>query len=249
MSSKRFEDKVAIVTGGCRGIGKAIVERLAKDGCRVYALDYVLPQNPEEMFAGEEFQTKVSCLQTDVSSEASVNAAVETVIKEAGQISFLVNNAGITRDNLVLRMLERDWDSVLNTNLKGAFLCSKAVAKQMMTQRYGRIINIGSIVGTTGNAGQANYSASKAGLIGLTKSFAKEFGSRNILVNCVAPGFVISDMTEVLTEEQKKAYTEKIPLKRGATPTDIASVVSFFASEDASYLTGQVIHVDGGLAL
>lgn len=245
----RFKDKVAVVTGGCRGIGKAIVKRFAEEGSFVFALDYILPKDNEVFIEDESIKSNVKCIQVDVTSETSVNKAIEEVLNDKKRIDILVNNAGITRDNLILRLNESDWDAVLNTNLKGAFLCSKAVARTMMGQRNGRIINIGSIVGTIGNAGQANYSASKAGLIGLTKSLAKEFASRNILVNCVAPGFVLTEMTEKLTEEQKSAYLVNIPLKRGANPSEIASVVAFLASEDSNYITGQVIHVDGGLAM
>ena len=246
---KRFEGKVAVITGGCRGIGKAIVERFAAEGCRVFALDFKIPDEQEIFIEDAEISSKVSCVQVDVTVETSVNEAVQQVLKESGKIDILVNNAGITRDNLILRMQERDWDSVLGTNLKGAFLCSKAIAKTMMSQRSGRIINMGSIVGVTGNAGQSNYSASKAGLIGFTKSLAKELGSRNVLVNLIAPGYVITQMTEMLTEEQKQQFLTNIPLKRGALPQDIANVAAFLASDDSSYVTGQVIHVDGGLAM
>jgi len=245
---KRLTNKTAIVTGGCRGIGKAIVERLAKEGAKVFALDYVIPKPEDTFIEDAEIKDNVFVVQTDVTSEESVNNAIDEVMKNSDTIDILVNNAGITRDNLVMRMSVEDWDAVIGTNLKGAFICSKAVCRKMMSQRSGRIINIGSIVGSIGNAGQANYSSSKAGVIGLTKSLAKEFGSRNILVNCIAPGYVITPMTEKLTEEQKKAYIENIPLKRGALPEDIANVVSFFTSEDSAYVTGQVIHVDGGLA-
>lgn len=245
----RFKDKVAIVTGGCRGIGKAIVLRFANEGAFVYALDYALPSENEVFIEDEAIRPLVKCIQVDVTSEDSVSKAIEEVINDKKRIDVLVNNAGITRDNLVLRLSASDWDAVLNTNLKGAFLCSKAVARTMMGQKSGRIINIGSIVGSIGNAGQSNYSASKAGLIGLTKSLAKEFASRNILVNCVAPGFVLTEMTNKLTDEQKAAYLVNIPLKRGASPSEIASVVAFLSSEDSNYITGQVIHVDGGLAM
>ena len=241
--------KTAVVTGGCRGIGKSIVERLASDGARVFALDYVIPENTDTFIEDSTIKDSVSCIQVDVTKEKSINDAVENVMNQSGRIDILVNNAGITRDGLILRMSEQDWDSVLNTNLKGAFLCSKAIAKIMMSQRTGRIINIGSIVGTIGNAGQINYSSSKAGLIGLTKSLAKELGGRNVLVNCLSPGFVLTPMTDKLTDEQKQQYLNNIPLKKAATPVDIANVVSFFASDDASYLTGQVLHIDGGLAM
>lgn len=245
----RFKDKIVIVTGGCRGIGKSIVERFAREGAFVFALDFVLPRENEVFIEDKDLLSRIKCIQVDVTSESSTNRAFEEVLNEKKRIDVLVNNAGIAKDNLVLRLSESDWDAVLNTNLKGAFLCSKAVARTMMGQRSGRIINIGSIVGSIGNAGQANYSASKAGLIGLTKSLAKEFASRNILVNCVAPGYVITEMTEKLTEEQKSTYLMTIPLKRGAQPDEIASVVAFLASDDSNYITGQVINVDGGLAM
>ena len=185
----------------------------------------------------------------NVASEESVRLGFEHIIKEKGRIDGLVNNAGITKDTLLIRMSEQDWDDVLDTNLKGAFLCSKAVSRPMMSQRSGRIINISSIVGLRGNAGQVNYSSSKAGMIGLTKSLAQELASRNILVNCIAPGYIETDMTEKLNEEQRKAFSDKIPLKRSAKPKEIASVVSFFLSEESSYITGQVLCVDGGLAM
>ena len=246
---KRFLNKTILVTGGCRGIGKAIVLRFASEGARVFALDYVLPKSDETFIDDKNLAALISCIQTDVTNYESCQASVETVLKETGRIDILVNNAGITRDNLVIRMSIDEWESVINTNLKGAFLMSKAVARTMMAQRQGRIINIGSIVGVTGNAGQANYSSSKAGLIGLTKSLAKEFGSRNILVNCIAPGFVITAMSNKLTVEQKNEYMKSIPLKRAAEPGDIANVAVFFASEDSSYITGQVMNVDGGMVM
>lgn len=244
---KRFENKIAIVTGGCRGIGLSIVERLAREGAFVYALDFVLPDNPDNFIEDESIRDSVKCIQCDVTSEESVNNAFGAVVADKKRIDFLVNNAGITRDNLLMRMNEREWDSVISTNLKGTFLCSKAAVKTMMGQRWGRIINMGSIVGSCGNAGQVNYSASKAGMIGLTKSLAKEIGSRNVLVNLIAPGYVDTAMTHVLNEEQKNAFLNNIPLKRAASSVDIANVVAFLCSDDASYITGQVLHVDGGL--
>ena len=247
--NKSLDGQIAIVTGGCRGIGKSIVMRLASQGAFVYAADYKILE-PDEVFSqNEEINSLVSIVQLDVTSSDSVNTVVEKIISEKGRIDILINNAGITRDTLVLRMIEQDWDAVLDTNLKGAFLCSKAVAKQMMSQRYGRIVNIGSVVGTMGNAGQANYSASKAGLIGLTKSLAKEFASRNILVNCIAPGYVTTVMTEQLSDEQKQVFLQNIPLKRGATPDDIANAVAFFTGNDSSYITGQLLHVNGGMLM
>ncbi len=245
----RFQDKVIVVTGGCRGIGKAIVEKFASEGAIVYALDYVIPSESEFDFENKELKNRIKTIQTDVTSEESVRLTFETIIGEQSRIDVLVNNAGITRDNLLMRMTSDQWDAVINTNLKGVFLCSKYVLKAMMPQRSGTIINIGSIVGSIGNAGQSNYSASKAGVIGFTKSLAKEVGSRGIRVNCIAPGFVITAMTEQLTEEQKSDFLKNIPLKRAATPETIANVVAFFASDDADYITGQVLHVDGGLAM
>ena len=244
---KRFEGKIGLVTGGCRGIGKAIVERFVKEGAFVYALDYSISN--ENLFEKPELNTLVKCVQADVSNEESVITAIDKIIAESSRIDILVNNAGITRDNLMIRMSEQDWDSVLNVNLKGAFLVCKAVSRYMMSQRNGRIINIGSVVGSTGNAGQVNYSASKAGLFGLTKSLAKELGSRNILVNCIAPGYVSTPMTDKLTEEQRNQFLVNIPLKRPALPEDIANAVAFFASNDSSYITGQVLLVDGGMAM
>jgi 3-oxoacyl-[acyl-carrier protein] reductase len=246
---KVLEGKVAVVTGGCRGIGKSIVMRFLNDGAKVYALDFKIPDEGEVFIEDTELSNNVSCIQLDVTDELSVNNAFEKVISQAGRLDILVNNAGITRDTLIMRMTSQDWDAVLNTNLKGAFLCSKAVARQMMSQRAGRIINMGSVVGTMGNAGQANYSASKAGLIGLTKSLAKEFASRNVLVNLIAPGYVMTTMTDKLTEDQKNQFLQVIPLRRGAQPEDIANAVAFFAGNDASYITGQVLHVDGGMVM
>lgn len=245
----RFTGKIVVVTGGCRGIGKAIVERFASEGARVYAFDYIIPSEDEAFITDITYKHLVITVRCDVTNEQSVKEAFDKVINETSRIDILVNNAGITRDNLILRMSTEEWDAVINTNLKGTFLCSKTVAKQMMSQRWGRIINISSIVGIIGNAGQSNYSSSKAGIIGFTKSLAKELASRNILVNCIAPGFVITTMTEKLTDEQKDLFLKNIPLKRGALPSDIASAVAFFASEDANYITGQVLNVDGGLAM
>ncbi|ROL59035.1 3-oxoacyl-[acyl-carrier-protein] reductase [Bacteroidetes/Chlorobi group bacterium MS-B_bin-24] len=246
---KRFENKVVVVTGGCRGIGKAIVESFLAEGAFVWAWDYKLPDENEVFIENEKYRSRVRTVQVDVSSSESVNNATQKVLDESGRIDILVNNAGITRDNLLLRMTESDWDAVINTNLKGTFLCTKAILHSMMNQRYGRIINISSIVGEIGNAGQANYSASKAGVIGFTKSLAKEVASRNILVNAIAPGYVRTSMTEKLSPEQKETFLENIPLRREAEPEDIARVALFLASDDASYITGQVINVDGGLVM
>ncbi len=245
---KRLEGLTAVVTGGCRGIGLAIVERFAKEGAKVWALDFKIPADSEPFLEDKTINSMVECVQADVTNEESVKNAFDKVISDSKKIDILVNNAGITRDNLLIRMSIDEWTSVIDTNLKGAFLCTKAVARQMMSQRKGRIINIGSVVGTIGNAGQTNYSSSKAGMIGFTKSIAKELGSRNILVNLIAPGFVQTPMTEKLPDNVKEDYMKSIPLKRAAKPEDIASVAMFFASEDSGYVTGQVLHVDGGMA-
>lgn len=245
----RFLNKIAIVTGGCRGIGKAIVMRFLSEGAKVYALDYSIP-GPNEVFIEDiNLSNNVVVMQLDVTNAEQVDEVFSHINEVEGRIDFLINNAGITRDSLLMRMTESNWDSVLSTNLKGAFLCTKSATKFMMQKKFGRIVNIGSVVGIMGNAGQANYSASKAGLIGLTKSVAKELGSHNILVNYVAPGFVRTPMTDVLTEEQKNEFLKNIPLRRAAEPTDIANVVTFFCSDDANYLTGQILHIDGGMVM
>ncbi len=247
--NNKFSDKVAVVTGGCRGIGKAIVLHFLSEGAKVYALDYNVPTADEVFIENAELAQNVRVMQLDVTNSVQVETIFEKIQEESGQIDFLVNNAGITRDGLLLRIPESNWDAVLDTNLKGVFLCTKAVAKYMISKRYGRIINVGSVVGIMGNAGQANYSASKAGLIGFTKSVAKELGGRNILVNYIAPGFVKTPMTDVLTDEQKEEFLKNIPLRRAADPKDIANVVAFFCSEESSYLTGQVLHIDGGMVM
>ncbi len=243
----RFEGKTVIVTGGCRGIGLAIVEKFASEGAKVYAVDFRIPEDGRQLISDDNIAAKVAVKQADVTNLDNVQQVFDEIIKEAGSVDVLVNNAGITRDNLLIRMSEQEWDAVIDTNLKGTFICTKAISRQMMSQRNGRIINIGSIVGTIGNAGQANYSSSKAGVIGFTKSIARELASRNILVNCVAPGYVRTPMTDKLTDEQKQKFIDNIPLKKIAEPDDIANVAAFLASSDASYLTGQIIHVNGGL--
>lgn len=246
---QRFENKIAVITGGCRGIGKAIAERFAREGAFVYALDYRIPDENEVFIEDDAIRDRIVPMQADVTSFDSIQKVVDDILAKSTRIDILVNNAGITRDNLLMRMSEEEWDAVLNTNLKGAFICTKVVSRPMMSQRYGRIINIGSVVGTMGNAGQANYSASKAGMIGFTKSIARELASRNILVNLVAPGYVRTPMTDKLTDEQKNAFLVNIPLKRVAEPEDIAAAVTFLASDDASYITGQVLHVNGGMLM
>ncbi|TXL67649.1 3-oxoacyl-[acyl-carrier-protein] reductase [Cerasibacillus terrae] len=243
-------EKVALVTGASRGIGRAIALELAKEGADIVVNYAGNKERAEEVVKEiEEMGRKAISIQADVSDEISVKKMIKDTIKEFNRLDILVNNAGITKDNLIMRMKEKDFDDVINTNLKGVFLCTKAVSRQMMKQRYGRIINMASIVGVSGNPGQANYVAAKAGVIGLTKSTAKELASRNILVNAVAPGFISTDMTAELTNEQKEAMLKMIPLAKLGQPEDIARVVRFLASDDSSYMTGQTLHVDGGMVM
>ncbi len=243
-------EKVALVTGASRGIGRAIALELAKEGADIVVNYAGNKERAEEVVKEiEEMGRKAISIQADVSDETSVKKMIKDTIKEFNRLDILVNNAGITKDNLIMRMKEKDFDDVINTNLKGVFLCTKAVSRQMMKQRYGRIINMASIVGVSGNPGQANYVAAKAGVIGLTKSTAKELASRNILVNAVAPGFISTDMTAELTNEQKEAMLKMIPLAKLGQPEDIARVVRFLASDDSSYMTGQTLNVDGGMVM
>lgn len=245
-----LKGKNALVTGSSRGIGRAIALELGRLGANV-AVNYAGNEAKAQEVVDELEKMGVQAIkiQADVTDEDAVNKMVKEVIQTFGSLEILVNNAGITRDNLLMRMKEEEFDEVINTNLKGAFLCTKAVVRQMMRQKYGRIINIASIVGISGNPGQANYVAAKAGLIGLTKSNAKELASRNILVNAVAPGFITTDMTDELTDEQKEAIFRLIPLERFGEPEDVANVVGFLASDKAKYITGQTIHVDGGMVM
>lgn len=245
-----LDNTVSLVTGGGRGIGKAIVIALADAGSKV-VFTYKSSAAPAEELA-RELTAKghtARALQSDAVSTADAAEVVNTIVKEFGRLDILVNNAGITKDGLLMRMSEEDWDAVLANNLKSVFNYTKAACRPMMSQRSGKIINITSIVGVTGNAGQANYAASKAGIIGFTKSIAKELGSRNIAVNAVAPGYVATDMTDKLSEDQKKTLADLIPLKRTAQAHEIASVVKFLASPDANYITGQVLCVDGGMTM
>ena len=245
-----LDGKVALVTGGGRGIGKAIVFALAEAGATVaftYKSSSSAAQEIVSGLAGKGH--RVLAYHADAASLAESTAVVETLIKECGRLDILVNNAGITKDGLIMRMSEDDWDRVLANNLKSVYNFTKAGCRQMMGQRSGKIINITSVVGVSGNAGQANYAASKAGIIGFTKSIAKELGSRNIQVNAVAPGFVDTDMTGALNADQKNALVNLIPLKRAGQPQDIAAVVKFLASSDADYITGQVLCVDGGMTM
>ncbi|MBO4495907.1 MAG: 3-oxoacyl-[acyl-carrier-protein] reductase [Clostridiales bacterium] len=242
--------KTAIVTGGSRGIGRATAIELSKMGMNVAIVYHGNQAKAEETVAAcKENGVEAIAIQCDVKDRAAVEVAIENVRETFGSVDVLVNNAGVTKDGLLLRMSEEDFDTVVDTNLKGCFLFSKACASIMMKQRAGKIINIASVVGISGNAGQANYAASKAGIIGFTKSLAKELGSRGITVNAVAPGFVETDMTDVLSDKVKEALMNNIPLKRTAKPEDIANAIGFLASEKADYITGQVLTVDGGMCM
>lgn len=249
-STLPLENKVAVITGASRGIGRAIAEVLAQHGADVVCGDR-LQQQAEETAANIAKATgrhTSGCL-VDVADHESTKGFIECVLENFGKVDILVNNAGITRDNLLMRIDEADWDAVLNVNLKGAYNCCKAVLRPMMKQRYGRIVNITSVVGLSGNAGQTNYSASKAGLIGFTKSLAKEVGSRNITVNAVAPGYITTVLTDVLSEEYRQAAIKATPMGRLGTPEDIAHAVAFLVSDRASFITGQVLSVDGGMVM
>jgi 3-oxoacyl-[acyl-carrier protein] reductase len=243
----RFDGRVALVTGASRGLGEAIAKRLAAEGARVVAASRTgeaLERVVSEITATGGAAT---ALPLDLADPASIEEGVKAALAQNGQIDVLVNNAGITDDNLILRMSRESWDRVLATNLTGAFLLTQAVVKGMVRKRYGRIVNITSVVGMMGNAGQANYAASKAGLIGLTKSVARELASRNITCNAVAPGFIETAMTEKMTEEARQALSAQIPLARLGAPADVAAAVAYLASEEAGYVTGHVLNVSGGL--
>ena len=246
-----LSNKVAIITGSARGIGKAIALRLAEAGADIVINDIAAAAEALEATANEikALGHKVLAITADVSSSADVNRMVDAAIAAFGKVDILVNNAGVTRDQLIMRMTDEEWDTVLNIDLKSAFYCTRAVLRPMMKQRSGRIISIASVVGIMGNAGQANYSAAKAGIIGLTKSIAKEVGSRGITANAIAPGFIETKMTEQLDDKHKQAYLENIPLKSAGLPRDVAEAVAFLASDEAHYITGQVLGVDGGMSL
>ena len=242
----RLDGRVALVTGASRGIGRAIAQRLAAEGAIVYAGARDTAKLGEAVGEIAGGGGKAFAVALDVADRASVDAALKAVLDAQGRIDCLVNNAGITRDNLMLRMKAEEWDQVLATNLTGTFLCTQAVLKPMIRQRSGRIVNVTSVVGLTGNAGQANYAASKAGIVGFTKSVAREVASRAITVNAVAPGFIETDMTGAMTDKAKEAITTSIPLGRVGQPADIAAAVAFLVSDEAAYITGQVLGVDGG---
>jgi 3-oxoacyl-[acyl-carrier protein] reductase len=247
---KLLSGKTALVTGATRGIGKGIALKLANEGANI-AFTFVSSVEKAKIFEDElnAIGVKAKGYQSNAAEFAGAEKLIEDIVKEFGGIDVVVNNAGITRDNLMMRMTEQMWDEVMNTNLKSAFAITKAVQRPMMKARSGSIINITSVVGITGNAGQANYAASKAGMIGLTKSVAKELGSRNIRCNAIAPGFIETEMTEALPEETRKEWSEGIALKRGGSPEDVANAVLFLASDMSSYISGQTINVCGGMVM
>lgn len=245
---RSLEGKVAVVTGGSRGIGRAICIRLASMGALVY-INYVsrssAAEETQKIIQDAGNRAEIICF--DVAQGDAVQNAFKTILADAGSVDILVNNAGITRDGLMARMKESDWDEVMDTNLKGAFLCAKAASKAMMKKKWGRVINISSVSGVAGNPGQANYSAAKAGLIGLTKSMAREYASRNITVNSVAPGYIVTEMTDLLDEKAQEQLKRDIPLAVLGTTEDVAGAVAYLASEDGRYITGQTLHINGGM--
>ena len=245
---KLLEGKTALITGAARGIGKAIALKFASEGCNIAFTDLNIDDNALKTQSEiESYGVKAKGYASNAANFEETHKVVEEIAKEFGRIDILVNNAGITKDGLMMRMSEAQWDAVLNVNLKSAFNFIHAVTPIMMKQRNGSIINMSSVVGVSGNAGQCNYSASKAGMIGLAKSIAKEVGSRGIRANCIAPGFIITDMTNALSEEVKEQWSEQIPVRRGGTPEDVANVATFLASDLSSYVSGQVIHCCGGM--
>ena len=245
----KLDNKVAIVTGGARGIGEAISLRLAAEGARIAIVDIMLDvaEATAQKFAGLGYEAKAYA--ANVAKVEDADATVKQVIADFGRVDILVNNAGITKDNLIMRMSEAEWDAVIAVNLKGTFNFTKAVVSPMGRQRAGKIVNVASVVGRMGNAGQANYSASKAGVIALTKSTAKEYGARNIQVNAVAPGFIETEMTAKLPQSVRDTFMMVIPAKRPGKPEDVANVVAFLCSSDADYVTGQVLNIDGGMLM
>jgi len=250
MNSREWQNRNVMITGGSKGIGLAIVELFAGDGASVWYLSRTEAENHREIAAAAEAAGgALRWIPTDMAEEASIEEAVKQVLSEAGTVDVLVNNAGITRDGLIMRMKTDAWDDVIKVNLTGTFIACRALARSMTKARKGAIINISSVVGITGNGGQTNYAASKAGLIGFSKSLAKELASRNIRENVIAPGFVATQMTQDLKEEYQEALKMQIPLGRIGQPEEIARVVQFLASENAGYITGQVLAVDGGMAM
>lgn len=245
-----LEGKIAVVTGGSRGIGREIALTLAGYGATVVVNYNGSKEKAQEVVDTLKSQGKEAiAIKASVSDSKEVESMIKEVMEQFGRIDILVNNAGITKDNLMMKMTEEDFDAVIDTNLKGTFYCMKQVYRIMLKQRYGRIINMSSVTGVIGNAGQVNYAASKAGVIGMTKSLARELGSRGITVNAVAPGFIETEMTDVLSDKVKEEIANQIPLKRMGAVKDVAETVAFLASDKASYITGQVLHVDGGMAM
>lgn len=242
-----LDGKVAIVTGGARGIGRAIGDRFLNEGAIVCLFD-IMEDELKKVKEGCK-SNNLRIFTVDISDTTSVGSAVNETMSEFGRVDILVNNAGINRDNLLMRMTDEEWDRVIEVNLKGTYNCIKAVIRPMLKARWGRIINITSVIGMIGNAGQANYSASKAGIIGLTKSAAKELASRGITVNCIAPGFIETPMTDVLPDDVKDTYMKQIPMGKFGKPDDVSGVCAFLSGDDASYITGQVIVVDGGMVM
>lgn len=245
-----LKNKIAVITGGSRGIGKEIAKKLAYNGANI-VINYTSKEE-EALKTKEEIENlgvKCIVIKCDVSKSEEVNEMINKTIKEFGRVDILVNNAGITKDNLLMKMKEEDFDKVIDINLKGVFNCTKAVTRPMMKNKYGKIVNISSVVGVIGNAGQANYCASKAGVIGFTKSTARELASRNININAVAPGFIDTDMTKVLSDDIKNSMLSTIPKKEFGKPEDVANAVVFLSSDMSSYITGQVINVDGGMVM
>jgi len=247
----KLKDKVAVVTGGARGIGREISGTFLKEGAAVYIFDVDCGQGDKTVreFKSVYGKNKINFLEVDITNEENVESSIEKIIGIEEGIDILVNNAGITRDNLILRMSLEDWQKVIDINLTGAFICSKYIVKNMVKKRSGKIINISSIVGVHGNAGQSNYSSSKAGIIGLTKTLARELAGRNILVNAIAPGYIETEMTEKLSDKVKEKLMEQIPTRRLGSVKDVAKTVLFLASDDSNYITGTVISLDGGMGI